>query len=217
MCACASVPSSVRRGLKASSIINVMASRVASNVPLAPDGIPEYQCITHTRYDSGHVTNSVSVCHREANSAQCRPCVNSCDMNPPPNITTTLPHPTQPLLLLLSTPTHPPPSLQEKGFGGSEGGAEEAKGDGRQGWTRTEPHSLTSLHGGRDAHSMYEKLTMLNLQSSSNWSGPNNWYHDPTGIQTQHSTGENKAAERSCRIIHKNGTNLCLEQFFLLR
>uniref|UniRef100_A0A8C6UI10 Paired box protein Pax-6 n=1 Tax=Neogobius melanostomus TaxID=47308 RepID=A0A8C6UI10_9GOBI len=26
---------------------------------------------------------------------------------------------------------------------------------------------------------MYEKLTMLNLQSGSNWSGPNNWYHDP--------------------------------------
>uniref|UniRef100_A0A3Q3VL21 Paired box protein Pax-6 n=1 Tax=Mola mola TaxID=94237 RepID=A0A3Q3VL21_MOLML len=37
---------------------------------------------------------------------------------------------------------------------------------------------------------MYEKLTMLNLQSSSNWTGPNNWYHDPTGVQTQHSTGE---------------------------
>uniref|UniRef100_A0A3Q0SBQ4 Paired box protein Pax-6 n=1 Tax=Amphilophus citrinellus TaxID=61819 RepID=A0A3Q0SBQ4_AMPCI len=37
---------------------------------------------------------------------------------------------------------------------------------------------------------MYEKLTMLNLQSGSNWSGPNNWYHDPTAIQTQHSTGE---------------------------
>ncbi|MEQ2168427.1 hypothetical protein GOODEAATRI_014323 [Goodea atripinnis] len=36
---------------------------------------------------------------------------------------------------------------------------------------------------------MYEKLTMLNLQSGSNWSGPNNWYHDPTGVQTQHSTG----------------------------
>ncbi|XP_053269083.1 paired box 10 isoform X1 [Pleuronectes platessa] len=35
---------------------------------------------------------------------------------------------------------------------------------------------------------MYEKLTMLNLQSGSNWSGPNNWYHDPTGVQTQHST-----------------------------
>uniref|UniRef100_A0A3Q2NSP2 Paired box protein Pax-6 n=1 Tax=Fundulus heteroclitus TaxID=8078 RepID=A0A3Q2NSP2_FUNHE len=31
---------------------------------------------------------------------------------------------------------------------------------------------------------MYEKLTMLNLQSGSNWSGPNNWYHDPTGVQT---------------------------------
>ncbi|XP_062298648.1 matrix metalloproteinase-25 [Scomber scombrus] len=35
---------------------------------------------------------------------------------------------------------------------------------------------------------MYEKLTMLNLQSGSNWSGPNNWYHDPTSVQTQHST-----------------------------
>ncbi|MEQ2201361.1 hypothetical protein XENOCAPTIV_011246, partial [Xenoophorus captivus] len=48
--------------------------------------------------------------------------------------------------------------------------------------------SFISLHGGLDAHSMYEKLTMLNLQSGSNWSGPNNWYHDPTGVQTQHST-----------------------------
>ncbi|KAF7659540.1 hypothetical protein LDENG_00295780 [Lucifuga dentata] len=27
---------------------------------------------------------------------------------------------------------------------------------------------------------------MLNLQSGSNWSGPNNWYHDPTSVQ--HST-----------------------------
>eukprot|EP00064_Thunnus_orientalis_P019350 superscaffoldBa00004804_g19467 len=25
-------------------------------------------------------------------------------------------------------------------------------------------------------------------KSGSNWSGPNNWYHDPTGVQTQHST-----------------------------
>ncbi|XP_056153706.1 paired box protein Pax-6-like [Lampris incognitus] len=33
---------------------------------------------------------------------------------------------------------------------------------------------------------MYERLTMLNLQSSSNWSGPNNWYHDPAAVQTQH-------------------------------
>uniref|UniRef100_A0A3Q1FJE6 Paired box protein Pax-6 n=1 Tax=Acanthochromis polyacanthus TaxID=80966 RepID=A0A3Q1FJE6_9TELE len=43
---------------------------------------------------------------------------------------------------------------------------------------------------------MYEKLTMLNLQSGSNWSGPNNWYHDPTGVQTQHSTGEKASAGR---------------------
>ncbi|XP_010865923.1 paired box protein Pax-6-like [Esox lucius] len=35
---------------------------------------------------------------------------------------------------------------------------------------------------------MYEKLTMLNLQSGSNWTGPNNWYHDPTAVQAQHST-----------------------------
>ncbi|XP_014875676.1 paired box 10 [Poecilia latipinna] len=47
--------------------------------------------------------------------------------------------------------------------------------------------SFISLHAGLDARSMYEKLTMLNLQSGSNWSGPNNWYHDPTGVQTQHS------------------------------
>lgn len=50
--------------------------------------------------------------------------------------------------------------------------------------------SFISLHGVLDNRSMYEKLTMLNLQSGSNWSGPNNWYHDPTGVQTQHSTGE---------------------------
>uniref|UniRef100_A0A3Q3K339 Paired box protein Pax-6 n=1 Tax=Monopterus albus TaxID=43700 RepID=A0A3Q3K339_MONAL len=31
---------------------------------------------------------------------------------------------------------------------------------------------------------MYEKLTMLNLQSGSNWSGPNSWYHDHTGLRT---------------------------------
>ncbi|XP_027891397.1 paired box 10 isoform X2 [Xiphophorus couchianus] len=47
--------------------------------------------------------------------------------------------------------------------------------------------SFISLHAGLDVRSMYEKLTMLNLQSGSNWSGPNNWYHDPTGVQTQHS------------------------------
>ena len=40
---------------------------------------------------------------------------------------------------------------------------------------------------------MYEKLTMLNLQSGSNWSGPNNWYHDPASVQTQHSAGELRA------------------------
>lgn len=92
----------------------------------------------------------------------------------------------EPLLLLSFHPTHPPGG----GFEGIEGRGEEPKGDARQGWTRTGPDSFISLHGGWDARSMYEKLTMLNLQSSSNWSGPNNWYHDPTGVQTQHSTGE---------------------------
>lgn len=61
---------------------------------------------------------------------------------------------------------------------------------------------------------MYEKLTMLNLQSSSNWSGPNNWYHDPTGIQTQHSTGESKKKEKNNNeIINENDTNLWLNLF----
>ncbi|KAM6951900.1 paired box protein Pax-6-like [Aplochiton taeniatus] len=35
---------------------------------------------------------------------------------------------------------------------------------------------------------MYEKLTMLNLQSGSNWTGANNWYHEPASVQTQHGT-----------------------------
>lgn len=64
-------------------------------------------------------------------------------------------------------------------------------GYGKQRRTRTQDWTpLTSTHVGLDARSMYEKLTMLNLQSGSNWSGPNNWYHDPTGVQTQHSSGE---------------------------
>lgn len=108
VCMCAGA-SSVKIELKASSIINVMAFRVASNVPLAPHGIPEYQCITHTRYDSGHVTNSVSVCHHEANSAQCRPCVNSCDMNPS----------------FFSPST--PPTLQEEALEASRGGVRSRK------------------------------------------------------------------------------------------
>lgn len=64
-----------------------------------------------------------------------------------------------------------------------------AKGD-TDGQTHTGQDSFISFDGGLDTCSMYEKLTMLNLQSGSNWSGPNNWYHDPTGVQTQHSTGE---------------------------
>ncbi|XP_077594980.1 matrix metalloproteinase-25 [Stigmatopora nigra] len=47
---------------------------------------------------------------------------------------------------------------------------------------------------------MYEKLTMLNLQSGSNWSGPNNWYHDPTGVQTQHS-----AVSEGCLLDAEGG------------
>uniref|UniRef100_A0A3B3ZNT3 Paired box protein Pax-6 n=1 Tax=Periophthalmus magnuspinnatus TaxID=409849 RepID=A0A3B3ZNT3_9GOBI len=53
-----------------------------------------------------------------------------------------------------------------------------AKGDTRAG--------RLALLAGLDPWTMYEKLTMLNLQSGSNWSGPNNWYHDPTSVQTQH-------------------------------
>lgn len=181
--------SSVRRGLKASSIINVTAFRVASNVPLAPNGIPEYQCITHTRYDSSHVTNSVSVCHREANSAQCRPCVNSCDMNPPPNPLPTTTTTTPPIPFFCSS--SPPPSRSRASEAPREGQRRRKVTAGRGGHAQDRTPSFP-LHGGRDTRSMYEKLTMLNLQSSSNWSGPNNWYHDPTGIQTQHSTGERK-------------------------
>ncbi|XP_057202869.1 paired box 10 isoform X2 [Triplophysa rosa] len=33
---------------------------------------------------------------------------------------------------------------------------------------------------------MYENLTMLNLQNSSSWTGPNNWYHPPDTITPQH-------------------------------
>ncbi|XP_077358091.1 matrix metalloproteinase-25 [Festucalex cinctus] len=47
---------------------------------------------------------------------------------------------------------------------------------------------------------MYEKLTMLNLQSGSNWSGPNNWYHDPTGVQTQHN-----AVSEGCLLDTEGG------------
>ncbi|XP_072523168.1 paired box protein Pax-6-like [Salminus brasiliensis] len=35
---------------------------------------------------------------------------------------------------------------------------------------------------------MYEKLTMLNLQSSSNWNGPSDWYHQQNPVPTQHNT-----------------------------
>ncbi|KAG5279967.1 hypothetical protein AALO_G00083500 [Alosa alosa] len=35
---------------------------------------------------------------------------------------------------------------------------------------------------------MYDNLTMLNLQSGSNWTGPTNWYHQPNAITSQHGT-----------------------------
>ncbi|XP_048868906.1 paired box 10 isoform X2 [Brienomyrus brachyistius] len=35
---------------------------------------------------------------------------------------------------------------------------------------------------------MYEKLTMLNLQSGSTWTGPNNWYHESNAMPSQHNT-----------------------------
>ncbi|KAI5609736.1 paired box protein Pax-6 [Silurus asotus] len=35
---------------------------------------------------------------------------------------------------------------------------------------------------------MYETLTMLNLQSSSNWNMPNDWYHQQNTTGTHHST-----------------------------
>ncbi|KAL7870054.1 hypothetical protein AOLI_G00140420 [Acnodon oligacanthus] len=35
---------------------------------------------------------------------------------------------------------------------------------------------------------MYEKLSMLNLQSSSNWNGPSDWYHQQNPVPAQHST-----------------------------
>uniref|UniRef100_A0A8C5GYW2 Paired box protein Pax-6 n=1 Tax=Gouania willdenowi TaxID=441366 RepID=A0A8C5GYW2_GOUWI len=70
--------------------------------------------------------------------------------------------------------------------------------------------------------SMYEKLTMLNLQNGSNWSGPNNWYHDPTGVQTQHSSGrtpmlQNDEHESQLRLqlkrkLQRNRTSFTQEQ-----
>uniref|UniRef100_A0A8C2IER8 Paired box protein Pax-6 n=1 Tax=Cyprinus carpio TaxID=7962 RepID=A0A8C2IER8_CYPCA len=35
---------------------------------------------------------------------------------------------------------------------------------------------------------MFDNLTMLNLQNSSNWTGPNNWYHPADTITPQHGT-----------------------------
>lgn len=146
---------------------------------MAPHGILAYQCITHTHHDSACATNSISVCHHEANSTQCRPCVNSCDMNPS----------FFSFFLFSSSLLRPTPPLPGGRVGGSKDGERVVKG-GTEGQAHAGQDSFISLHGGLDARSMYEKLTMLNLQSGSNWSGPNNWYHDPTGVQTQHSTGE---------------------------
>ncbi|XP_016383526.1 paired box protein Pax-6-like [Sinocyclocheilus rhinocerous] len=35
---------------------------------------------------------------------------------------------------------------------------------------------------------MFERLTMLNIQSTSNWSGANDWYHQQNTVPSQHST-----------------------------
>lgn len=98
----------------------------------------------------------------------------------------------------LFTPSPTPPQQE-----GSEGRSRErgAQSDSKQGRTRTHQDSFIFLHGGLDTCSMYEKLTMLNLQSGSNWSGPNNWYHDPTGVQTQHSTGERKSFSVTEKLV----------------
>ncbi|XP_029382874.1 paired box 10 isoform X1 [Echeneis naucrates] len=98
----------------------------------------------------------------------------------------------EPLLLhfpptLLSS-AHPHTLYRRKELG-IEGGREERKVAINRGrYVQEGKDPFISLHGVLDTRSMYEKLTMLNLQSGSNWSGPNNWYHDPTGVQTQHST-----------------------------
>ncbi|XP_016334793.1 paired box protein Pax-6-like, partial [Sinocyclocheilus anshuiensis] len=35
---------------------------------------------------------------------------------------------------------------------------------------------------------MFERLTMLNIQSTSNWSGANDWYHQQNAVPSQLST-----------------------------
>ncbi|XP_077482587.1 uncharacterized protein mmp25b [Stigmatopora argus] len=75
-----------------------------------------------------------------------------------------------------------------------------AQSDSKRGRARTQRDCCLGLHGGWATCSMYEKLTMLNLQSGSNWSGPNNWYHDPTGVQTQHS-----AVSEGCLLDAEGG------------
>ncbi|CAB1312063.1 unnamed protein product, partial [Coregonus sp. 'balchen'] len=104
------------------------------------------------------VTNSISVCHREANSPQCRSCLNSCDINPPS-------------FSSLPTPAFPVSK------GRREGRGSRVRREAREGWKSS---------GGERI--MYEKLTIMNLQSGLNWTEPNNWYHDLTTVQTQHST-----------------------------
>uniref|UniRef100_A0A673CVY7 Paired box protein Pax-6 n=1 Tax=Sphaeramia orbicularis TaxID=375764 RepID=A0A673CVY7_9TELE len=69
---------------------------------------------------------------------------------------------------------------------------------------------------------MYEKLTMLNLQSGSNWSGPNNWYHDPTtgggagrggGVPVERDEGEESQLRLQLkRKLQRNRTSFTQEQ-----
>lgn len=56
-----------------------------------------------------------------------------------------------------------------------------------QGWSGLHERRRGSVFSHRWRF-MYENLTMLNLQNSSNWTGPNNWYHPADTINPQHGT-----------------------------
>lgn len=56
-----------------------------------------------------------------------------------------------------------------------------------QGWSGLDDRRRGSAFSHR-WYLMYDNLTMLNLQNSSNWTGPNNWYHPADTIPPQHGT-----------------------------